>query len=117
MGPFMIGHLDLTMRRHFRSQGKHFFAINRLMEGFNPNTIQMAVTEADLTTPGVVAKFEELCSTEEKITQPKLATVDAIGDGSLLKNLIAAIQSFMSSDFGKALIAALEKALIGFLIP
>lgn len=118
MGPFMTGRLNLAMRSHFRSQGHGFFKINRMMEGFNSDTIQMSVAEADITTPGVAAKFEELAASENNLSTPKAeGSVGAIGDGSLVKNLIAAIQAFAASDFGKALIAALEKALLGFLIP
>lgn len=121
MGPLMMGRLDLAMRAHFRSQGHGFFKINRLMEGFNPNTIQMAVAEADCTTPGVANAFDDLIGTEAKIGAPRPqgepGSTGAIGDGSFLQNFIAAIKAFAASDFGKALIAAIEKALLGFLIP
>lgn len=115
IGPILLGRLNLKQRAHFRAQGKGFFAINRLMEGFNADTVAAAVAEAELETPGTQDAFTALAMKEPGAIAS--GSVGAFGDGSIIKALVAAWEKFASSDFGKAVIAALERLLLSFLVP
>lgn len=122
MGPLLMGRLDLMQRAHFRKSGYGFFKINSLMEGFNSNTVAMAVAEANIAKPGAQDAFDKLtgiecqcCPMTPVVSAATGMAVTAIGDGTLLQQLITAFETFAASDFGKALISALETALLGFI--
>jgi len=113
-GLLMKGQLNLALRSHLRQQGHGFLKIQRMMRGFNDDTIASAVATANASKPGLMAQFEQISEAEDE-AHSEDGRVGAIGDGTIINNIVAAIKKFLESDFGKALLAALEAALRAWL--
>lgn len=123
MGPIIMGRVAVQERLYLRSQGHGFFAINRMMDNFDSHAMAAAVAEADVHKPGLAAAFYKVASIEQPAAEviedadpSKPPKTKAFGDGTILKRLQEAFSKFADSEFGKILLEALKKILIGFLV-
>jgi hypothetical protein len=90
--------VHFQLRRAFpgfaKSKKQNVDVINAMMEEMTPDLMDQAIAQ----TKGAKSKIK------------------AIGDGGLLKNIVAAIKDFFSSPEGKAVLEVLMKLLLGLLI-
>jgi len=93
--PLFLLRLRLQTRAGLRKQGLSFAATNDLMAGVEnwEDTVRYAAARSRVPIPDF--------------------TADTSADGTLFEKIVAAIEKFLASDLGKALVQALIALLIG----
>lgn len=96
MHPLFLLRLRLQTRAGLRKQGLSFAATNDLMSGVEnwEDTVRYAAARSRVPVPDFTADT-------------------SAGDGTLFEKIVAAIEKFLASDLGKALVQALIALLIG----
>jgi len=98
MGPLQVRRVRVEVMKELLAKGVAIEDINSVIDVVNADFVgKLAATD-----PAVAAEFNK---------------VGTLGDGTILNNIISAIQNFFKSPGGQQLMAAIIAALMKLLVP